>query len=487
VVRYSLPDSPDGAGIDSTLGLYVNGKRVQKLPVTSRYCWLYGNYPFSNKPEDGKPRNFYDEVRLKGLVIRQGDVIRLQRDVDDTAPYQIIDLVDLESVAAPLSAPANALSIRDARFGAGGTGDTDDTAAFRSCIAAAKAQGKSVWVPPGTYRITGVVDLGSDVTIQGAGMWHSAFVGEARQYANPDRRIRFNGAGNNIHLSDFAIVGRLNYRNDSEPNDGLGGSFGAGSTLSRLWVEHTKTGAWIVNSSGLIVEGCRFRDTIADGINFCVGMRGSTIRECTTRGTGDDCFAIWPAAYTAEKYAPGLNVISRCTGQLPFLANGAAIYGAEGNRVEDCLFTDVSYGCGVLISTTFPVGSNDFSGTTIAQRCNLVRCGGYDHVWQWRAALQLCLDRSSISGVRINHINIADSISDGLSIVVPGENAPKGLSALSNAIIDSVSITNYGLGVKGRHGLWVKGDAKGSATISGSQVVDYENNSSTFSINWVSP
>ncbi|QRK13007.1 hypothetical protein JQX13_25030 [Archangium violaceum] len=42
VVRLSIPDSPDGGGIDSTLGLYVNGKRVKTLGVTSRYSWVYG-------------------------------------------------------------------------------------------------------------------------------------------------------------------------------------------------------------------------------------------------------------------------------------------------------------------------------------------------------------------------------------------------------------------------------------------------------------
>ena len=40
VVRYSLPDAPDGGGIDATLSLYQNGKFLRKLPVTSKYTWL---------------------------------------------------------------------------------------------------------------------------------------------------------------------------------------------------------------------------------------------------------------------------------------------------------------------------------------------------------------------------------------------------------------------------------------------------------------
>jgi hypothetical protein len=484
VVRYSLPDAPSGGGLNSTISLYQNGKFVQKLPVTSRYSWLYGKYPFTNNPKAGKPRNFYDEVRLKGLYIASGDVLRLQKD--DNAAYCIIDLVDLENVSPALTAPPNSLSTAD--FGAIGNGQSDDTAALRNCIAAAKKQGKSVWVGAGTFKITGDIKIPAGVTIQGAGMWHTTFVGDADLYTNASRRVRFTGRGSDIHLSDFAIIGKLNYRNDSEDNDGIGGTFGVDSTVTRIWGEHTKTGMWVLNSSNLVVEGCRFRDTVADGINFCVGMRNSVIQNCTTRGTGDDCFAFWPATHAPQKFSPGFNVVRHCTGQLPFLANGAAIYGGESNRIEDCRFTDISPGCAILLSTTFPTADakenidNNFSGITVVQNCDLIRSGGYDHDWAWRASLQLCLDRRSISGVDIHDLDIKDSISDGLSIIAPGSKHGEG--TLSNARIENVNISNYGIGVKGRHGLWIRNDAHGSVTVTNSEIVEHKNNSSNFTINW---
>lgn len=484
VVRYSLPDAPGGGGIDSTISLYQNGKLVQKLPVTSRYSWLYGKYPFTNNPKAGKPRNFYDEVRWKGLSIASGDMLRLQKDNDDRAGYCIIDLVDLENIPPLLTAPTNSLCVTD--FGASGNGETDDTTALRNCVAAAKNAGKIVWVPAGNFKITGDIDVPSGVTIQGAGMWQTTFVGDTVLYTNASRRVRIVGRGSDIHLSDFAIIGKLNYRNDSEANDGIGGSFGVNSTVTRIWVEHTKTGMWVNNSSNLVVAGCRFRNTVADGVNFCVGMCHSVIQNCTTRNTGDDGFAFWPATHAPQEFCPGFNVVRHCTGQLPFLANGAAIYGGENNCIEDCRFIDISPGCAILLSTTFPTADtkknidNNFSGTTVVRNCDLIRSGGYDHDWAWRAALQLCVDRRSITGVDIRGLKIQDSFSDGLSVVAPGSKH----GMLSNLRIEDVSIPDYGIGVKGCHGLWVRKDACGSMSVRNSQIVEHQNNSANFAIDW---
>jgi Pectate lyase superfamily protein len=487
VVRYSLPDSPDGDGINSTITVFQNGKLVKTLPITSHYSWLYGRYPFTNQPKDGKPRDFYNEVRLKDITIAKCDVIRLEKQ-DPAAPYCIVDLVDLENVAPPLAAPAGSLSVAD--FGAIGTGESDATEALKNCIVQARKEGKIVWVPAGEYKLTGDILVPSDVTIQGAGMWHTTFVGDDQLYGQANRRVRFKLTGANIHLADFAIIGKLNYRNDNEPNDGIVGAGCKDSTISRVWIEHTKVGMWFYVCSNMVVDSCRIRNTLADGINFCVDTRDSVVQNCATRNTGDDCFAMWPAAsdqrFIQQAPVPGGNVFRHCTGQLPFLANGGAIYGGANNHIEDCLFTDISPGCGILLSTTFPTSDdsgkvdNNFSGTTVVQNCDLIRCGGYDHDWAWRAAFQLCMDRRSISGVKVSNVNIEDSISDGFSIVAPG--SKKGQGTLSNARLENVNIPNYGIGAGSRHGLWVRDDACGSVIIVGSKISEIRNNSTNFTI-----
>jgi hypothetical protein len=486
VLRHSLPDAPKGGGVSRTLELFVNGRRVRTLALTSHYAHLYGKYPFSNDPGEGHERNFYDEARVKNLVIARGDIVRLQRVPADAGDC-IIDLVDLENVAPPLEPPANALSVLD--FGAGGEGGTDDTAALRACVAAAQKRGGTVWVPPGDYTITGDIVVPSGVTIQGAGLWHTTFVGDGKVYGDATRRVRFKLAGGHIRLADFAIVGRLDYRNDSEPNDGIVGAGCADSSIERIWVEHTKVGAWIYNGVRLRIAGCRFRDLLADGVNLCVGANGCVIENCTARGTGDDCFAIWPAPSDQgfeQAARPGDNVIRRCTGELPFLANGASLYGGVNNRIEDCRFTDITTGCGVLISTTFPTADeargidNNFSGETVVANCELTRCGGYDHDWAWRAALQICLDRRSIAGLRINGVTIRDSLSDGISVVAPGH--AKGEGTLSDAVLENVTVAGVGLGGASRHGLWIRSDAAGGLALIRSSIAEVRNESKDFTI-----
>ena len=471
VVRYSVPDTANGVGANYTLSLYTNGIFVQKLPMTSMYSWVYGGYPFQNTPGAGTPRNFYDEVRLSGLTINPGDLVRLQVDAGDTATNYDIDLVDLENVAAPLTAPANSVSVTS--YGADTNGVIDSTAALQNCINAASGAGETVWMPAGTYLITGSINLPSNTTVQGAGMWYSTLLGSPSLYnTSPSRRITLNGNGSNIHLADFAILGFLNYRNDSEANDGLGGAYGTGSTISRLWVEHTKTGAWLVNSSGLVVDSCRFRDTMADGINLNVGMQGTIVTNCTTRGTGDDCFAMWPATYISQTYIPGFNVFTHCTAQTPFFANGGGIYGGVSNRIEDSVFQDIPYGAGILINGTYPVSAaNVINGQTVAQRCNLNRCGGYDPGWQWRGALALDAESMVLTNLFVNNLNISNSLSCGIKII------SRNGDAMYNSLLSNVVISTYALAdppyqpqpnyVDGVFGVWAGNGANGNLTLSG--------------------
>jgi hypothetical protein len=468
VVRYSIPDSTNGGGINSTISLYINNQYVQKLAVTSTLSWLYGTYPFTNTPSDGSPRDFFDEVRLLGVTINAGDTVRIERDSGDTAAsYDDINLVDLEEVGPALTEPtptSNWINVTAAPYSAVGNGTTDDTTAIQDAVNAAMSQHKNVWVPAGTYMLSGFIQNLNNVTIQGAGMWYTNFIGNPAVYnTTPADRVGFMGAGNNIHLNDFSITGDLDYRNDSEANDGIGGSFGTGSSISDLWIEHTKVGMWITNSDGLTITNCRIRDTIADGINIDVGMLDTTVSNCATRGTGDDCFAIWPATYESQTYTPGFNVITNCTGLVPFLANGGAIYGGESNSIQNCLFQDIGDGSGVLISSTFAVGANTFSGTTTVENSDINRAGASSTL----SGVQFAASMNPISGIALSGLSITNSPYNAV-----GVSGPDALSATAS----NLSVQTVGVGGSGNsYGVYVASGSSGSLSVVSSTVGTYKN------------
>jgi Endopolygalacturonase len=485
LVRHALPDSPNGSGLEDRLAVLLNGERIADISLNSHHTWLYGEYPFTNNPSDGKPRHFFDDARIRGLTLKNGDVITLVKK--GFAPFLFVDFVDLEYAPAAIKRPPQSLSIRD--FGADGRGIHDDTEALRALLTAAAKQHKIAYVPPGDYKLTGDIDMPSHVTLQGAGMWHTTFTGDETLYNRPDRRLRFKLTGEKSCLSDFALQGKLKYRDDNEQNDGIFGAGGRDCTVARLWVEHTKVGMWFYLCRNIRIEDCRLRNTFADGINLCVDTRGCVIENCSARNTGDDCFAIWPApsdqGFVQKSASPGNNVIRRCTGQLPFLAQGGAIYGGTGNRIEDCLFTDITSGCGILISTTFPTGDtsydNNFGGLTKISNCRLVRCGGYDHGWTWRGALQICLHRKDISGLRVQNVQIEDSLSDGLSIITAAGGKGR---RLTDAEFKNISITHSGIAASGRHNLFVADGVIGEATFIQPPLPDAVNSSANFQLSW---
>lgn len=146
----------------------------------------------------------------------------------------------------------------------------------------------------------------------------------------------------------------------------------------------------------------------------------------------------------------------------------------------NCLFRDISYASGVLISTTFPVGGNVFSGITTVCDCDVNRCGGQDPSGTLRGAFVLFLDNSSLAGIRVSNCTIRSNLCDGFDVIAPGSNPGTGLGTLSNAILSNVIIPDYGWGFYGSDGLWADGSALGSLTVTNSTIVDVQNYSLYF-------
>src|SRR5690349_1116464 len=99
-VRASIADGTSGVRRVST-----DGALLKELPLTSKYSWFYGAFPFTNNPGDGSAHHFYDHSRaLLGRSLPAGTKVSLSCRCT-------IDVADFEQVAEALPQPAGSKSI----------------------------------------------------------------------------------------------------------------------------------------------------------------------------------------------------------------------------------------------------------------------------------------------------------------------------------------------------------------------------------------
>jgi hypothetical protein len=364
VVRYSIPDSADGAGLTAPLSLYLNDKRQTDLSLTSKYAWVYGAYPFNNNPGTHDAHRFYDETRLLLSQMKAGTKVRLQKDETSTAASYTIDFADFEQVPAPIAQPAGSLSV--ITYGADPTGATDSTTAIQTAVNDGISQTKAVFIPQGTYLVTDHIMVGNNGILRGAGPWYSVLQGYGVG-------VFGNTPSTNVQLSDFAIFGENVVRIDELAHEALGGAMGGGSVIQNIWIEHTKVGLWFNGPmDGATVTGLRIRNTYADGVNLHGPVSHLTFQQSNIRNTGDDGMAMWSADDAGHD-----NVFKFNTVQMPNLANNIGIYGGYNNHVTDNYLADTLWqGSGINYGNQYK--AVPMSGTNLIARNTLVRTGSLD-------------------------------------------------------------------------------------------------------------
>ncbi|MEU4294897.1 CARDB domain-containing protein [Kribbella sp. NPDC026596] len=491
VVRNSIPDSANGQGLEATISLYVDGAFQQKLTLSSHNSWLYGN---SDGPEaltntpGGDARRLFDESHaLLGTSYPAGTKFKLQRDSGDTASFYIIDMVDLEQVAPQLTQPAGCTSIT--QYGAVPNDGIDDADAIQRAVTDDQNGVIScVWIPAGQWRQEKKIltddplnrgqynQVGiSNTTIRGAGMWYSQLYSTIEpQNAGGINHPHEGNFGfdidKNVQLSDLAIFGSGRIRGgdgNAEGGVALNGRFGPGTKINNVWIEHSNVGVWVGRdydnipelwgpADGLEFSGMRIRDTYADGINFSNGTRNSKVFNSSFRTTGDDALAVWANKYVKDQSIDigHDNSFTNNTVQLPWRANGIAIYGGYGNKIENNRIYDTMNYPGIMLATDHdPL---PFSGTTLIANNALYRCGGaFWNEDQEFGAITLFPSNLPIPGVTIRDTEIYDSTYDGIQFKTGGGEMPN--VALTNLRIDK---SNNGSGIL------AMGGARGSANLS---------------------
>ncbi|MGW5126984.1 discoidin domain-containing protein [Streptomyces sp. NPDC004069] len=431
-VSYSVPDGQSG-----TLNVYVNGTKLSRtLAVTSKYSyvdtgWIAG----------AKTHHFFDNTRLLlGQNVQPGDKVAVEAaDVQVT-----VDVADFEQVAAAASQPAGSVSVTDK--GADPSGQGDSTQAFRNAIAA--AQGGVVWIPPGDYRITSSLSGVQNVTLQGAGSWYAV--------VHTSRFIDQPSSSGNVHIKDFAVIGEVTERVDSNPDNFVNGALGPGSSVSGMWLQHLKVGLWLTgNNDNLVVENNRILDTTADGLNLNGTAKGVKVRNNFLRNQGDDSLAMWSLYGPDTDSSFENNTISQ-----PNLANGIAIYGGTDITVRNNLISDTNaLGSGIAISNQkFLDPFSPLAGTITVDGNTLVRAGAMNPNWNHpMGALRVDSYDSAINAtVSITNTTITDSPYSAFEFVSGGGNG----YPVKGVTVDGATVKNTGTVV-------VQAEAQGAATFRG--------------------
>jgi hypothetical protein len=327
-----------------------------------------------------------------GSTLRTGTKIRLQYGA--ALPSYTVDLADFELVPAAAAQPANSLPITD--FGADPSGAGDSANAFDAAVSAARAQGRTVWIPPGTFTVNRHVIV-DNVTVRGAGPWYSVLHGNGVGVYGKDAP---NGSLN-VHLSDFAIVGEVQERNDGAQVNAIGGALGGGSVVSNLWLQHTKVGLWLDGPfDGLTVTGNRILDQTADGLNLHKGITNTVVSDNFVRNTGDDGLAMW----AEQPQTDAGDTFSHNTVILPILANNIAVYGGRDITVSDNVVADtLTQGGGLHFANRF--NAVPVAGRFTVARNTTVRAGVLDPNWQFGVGAIWFDGRD---GPMTNTINVTD-------------------------------------------------------------------------------
>src|SRR5258708_39509426 len=183
-----------------------------------------------------------DGARITGAPIAAGSTIKLQKDAANTASVYDIDCIDLENVPVALTQPVNSLSI--VAYGADPDFTTDSTIAIQNCVNDARAQGKSVWIPPGKYMTNSLASGGLDftgVTVNGAGMWYSLIYRQV-QLPPPVTPWRSNIlVGSGTTLRDISIDSDAIYRGvggGGGGDHGINGQGPGGWLVEPIWGMH---------------------------------------------------------------------------------------------------------------------------------------------------------------------------------------------------------------------------------------------------------
>lgn len=427
-LRYNVADGATGT---LTLNIRRAGQIVQskKISVTSAQAWVYFDSQGNELQSAGTgrtPAKRFNEARVKlASQVAVGDTIELRRETGDSMVW--IDTLEAEASAlVPLPDAASYLAVSD--FGATGNGIANDTVAVKNAVAAAAAQGKKLYLPPGIYRLEEEIILPPGFVLQGAGLWKTELIfsrAAASAYAG-QALGGIKGTGSNTIVRDLYMKSAQDAR--SLGYHALKGSWGTGSLVENVWADQFETGAWIADFSndgsvytdGLVIRNCRLRNAFADGVNYASGTRNSVVENTHVRGCGDDGLASYASGRTLNKPTTRNIQFRYNTIECVYRAGGIGVFGGEGHKIHHNVIRDQVAGPGLRLNTIFVYLNGALEGYPFGSQLiqffdnTLERTGALTVFNEQAGAIELQTWYTDVENVRFEDIDIDTTRYEGI-------------------------------------------------------------------------
>ncbi|MFI2858327.1 right-handed parallel beta-helix repeat-containing protein [Paenibacillus sp. JSM ZJ436] len=312
------------------------------------------------------------------------------------------------SGAAAETPPVNHLNVEG--FGAVANDNKDDYAAFVAALDQAKKEGKSVYVPAGSFQLSRILTL-DGVSLKGAGPQVTTLIS-----TNPENgSIDMKGVG--VQLRDLkhtysTVVPRGNGANEKNSITVRGASQ---FLIDNVYVYKASTAGILVQGQAKqgVISNNRVEATNADGIHVTDGSSYITVSGNTVKGVGDDTIAV-----------------------VSYLQDGAAVHHVT---IKD---NDTGYGSkarGIAVVGGFHV---DIQGNSVKDTD--------------MAGIYIAVE-GSYNTANVNYININNNVVDHTGISAPQKH-PNALVYASQGSIDNVTFSNNMFRNAAHRGLGVWGD-----------------------------
>lgn len=314
-------------------------------------------------------------------------------------------------------------------FGAVGDGVTDDASAIQATInSISSAGGGIVYFPEGTFKVNSTINVGSNITISGAGINSTIIkVGIA-----DITTVNISASSTNVGLENLTING-----NRAAFPSGTGIGLGGSGNISDLYLTNIKVtngqrfSAFLNAGSGeyyrVKISNCVFEDS-GDGYDTLGSgyLNETVIQGCIFRNTTGQGFAT-----TNSK---GGLIVSACTFEGP-MGNGISLEPAQNVVITGCTFRNLNNGAIGIIATPVPaLAATDPTDISVSG-CVFENTGTVSGLLADYAIVFKNTSYSVISGNTISRLGRAGILLSAENIV-NSSNSCKANTIASNTITD---------------------------------------------------